>query len=56
MPLTVAELRRSAQHCRDLSDISRDGPARVELARMAAEFDEEADKLERKSARPRLKP
>jgi hypothetical protein len=48
MPDNVGELRRKALHCRELVRISRDGPARVELAKMATEFDNEADRLERK--------
>jgi hypothetical protein len=48
MPNSVAGLRKKAQHCRELADISREGPARLELMKMAAEFDEEAEKLERK--------
>jgi hypothetical protein len=51
MPGNVAELRRKAQHCRDLVRLSQDGPARAELAKMAIEFDDEADKLESKGKR-----
>ena len=49
MPDSVAGLRKKAQHCRELANLSLDGPARAELLKMAAEFDGEADKVERKS-------
>jgi hypothetical protein len=48
---SVAELRKNACHCRELADITRDGPVRTELTRMAAEFDRDADKLEQKERR-----
>lgn len=46
---SVTELRQKARHCRELADLSREGAAKVELAKMAAEFDDDAGKLERKS-------
>ena len=48
---SIAELRKKASHCRELADITRDGPVRTELTKMAAEFDRDADKLEQKERR-----
>ena len=42
----VAELREKSRHCRELADFSPPGVMRTELAKMAAEYASEAEKLE----------
>jgi hypothetical protein len=53
MPNRVSELRNNARHCRELSFNSPpDGMMCRELAKMAAEFDEQADILEQNDSLP----
>ena len=47
----VAELRKKSRHCRELANFSPHGVMRAELAKMASEFADEADKLERRGNR-----
>jgi hypothetical protein len=48
----VAELRKKSRHCRELANYSPAGVMRTELAKMAAEFADQADKVDRLGDHP----